>query len=207
MNLRNLFYVIRWHISLGTWFKDYIYFPMGGSRVDQQWKLYRNLFVVWILTGIWHGANWNYVFWGFVYFILISIEKALKLPERLKSSVLKAVYRVFTLMIVVLQWVIFNADSLKGGLTYLKHMFLSHGGSLANYRTLVLLQEYGLILTAGILFAMPVVPKLKEAAEVKNTRFSDVLQVPMAAALAVLFLIAVSFSIADQNNPFLYGNF
>lgn len=90
----------RWHISLGSWFRDYIYFPMGGSRVNSKLRLYFNLLVVWLLTGIWHGANWTFIFWGLAYFLLISFEKTVKLPERIKNKPLKQIYRVLCLLLI-----------------------------------------------------------------------------------------------------------
>ena len=74
----------RWHISLSTWFRDYVYFPMGGSRVDTIARHMRNLFVVWLLTGIWHGASWNFIAWGLVYFVILVLEKFVIKPESMK---------------------------------------------------------------------------------------------------------------------------
>ncbi|MDR2864906.1 MAG: MBOAT family protein [Spirochaetaceae bacterium] len=109
----------RWHISLGTWFRDYIYFPLGGSRVKTKQRLVLNLFVVWMLTGVWHGANWNFVFWGFFYFVLLAFEKLSALPEKLEHSFIGAqVYRVFTLFFVMFGWVFFRANGFKNAVKY-----------------------------------------------------------------------------------------
>lgn len=197
----------RWHISLGTWFKEYIYFPMGGSRVKSKIRLFFNLLVVWLCTGIWHGASWAFVFWGLAYFVVIAIEKATKMPERLKSNLAKIIYRVFCLMFINFQWVIFNSVSLKTGLNYIKHMFVSAGNELANIRTVVLLQQYGIFIVVAIIFSAPVISKIKELTEKKIKKFRFVVGAVEAIVLMLLFICAMSFVIAGQNNPFLYGNF
>lgn len=197
----------RWHITLGRWFRDYIYIPLGGSRSGAKWKVYFNLFVVWLLTGIWHGANFTFIFWGLTYFIAISIEKRLGLPDRFKSDISKTLYRIFTLVFIALEWVMFNSTDIKSGLSYIYHMFVSAGNGLSDVRTMVLLQEYGIILIAAVVFAAPVVPKIKEILSKHEGPLSKVADVCMACALAALFIFSISFVIAGQNNPFLYGNF
>ena len=196
----------RWHITLGSWFRDYVYIPLGGSRVTSKAKIYRNLFIVWLLTGIWHGARWTFVFWGLGYFIIISLEKAFSIPTRFKSKISRIVYRIFTLLFINFQWVLFNSSDMYNGLRYIKRMFISSGGELANRRTAILLQEYGIFIVAAILFATPVIPKLKSwlCQSKKRQQIGSVL---FSVLLSILFIYAVSFVIAGQNNPFLYGNF
>lgn len=97
----------RWHVSLGTWFRDYVYFPLGGSRVATKRRLVLNLFVVWFLTGIWHGANWTFMLWGVMYFVLITAEKLTNFPSKIKG-----LGHIYTLFFVLIGWVIFRADSL-----------------------------------------------------------------------------------------------
>lgn len=106
----------RWHITLGAWFRDYIYIPLGGSRVHSRARLYFNLFVVWILTGIWHGANWTFIFWGLGYFAAIAFEKTSGLPGKLKSKRSRTIYRFAVLAFINFQWVIFNSADLLTGL-------------------------------------------------------------------------------------------
>ena len=197
----------RWHISLGTWFKNYIYFPMGGSRVGSKARLYFNLFIVWLLTGIWHGANWTFIFWGLAYFVFIAFEKGLDIPNRFRTKAGRAFYHLFTLLIVNFQWVIFNSESLSKGLRYILYMFRPGGSPLASARVLVLLQEYGLLLLAALLFTVPVIPWLKAFAARRGKAIRYTTEALMALALILLFIFAVSFVIAGQNNPFLYGNF
>ena len=95
----------RWHISLGSWFRDYVYFPLGGSRVKNKDKIIRNLFIVWVLTGVWHGAEWTFIIWGFLNFIFIAIEKILIFD---KLNISKGVKHLYTLFIINLGWVLFR---------------------------------------------------------------------------------------------------
>lgn len=196
----------RWHISLGTWFKEYIYFPLGGSRVKSKVKLYINLLAVWFLTGIWHGANWNFIAWGLFYFVLIAFEKTTGLPKNFRTKVMKIVYRLLTLLFINFQWVLFNSTDLYSGLRYIKHMLISPANALADRRALILCNEYGICVLAGIILAMPVIPWLKEKAS-KNKTASRVVGVVCAVALCGMFLWALSFVVAGQNNPFMYANF
>ena len=196
----------RWHISLGTWFKEYIYFPLGGSRVNSKARLYFNLLVVWFLTGIWHGANWNFIAWGLFYFVLIAFEKTTGWPKNFKSRIAQIAYRILTLLFINFQWVLFNSADLHSGLRYIKHMLISPANALADKRALILFGEYGIFVVAGIIFAMPVIPWIKEKAS-KNKTASRVVDVVCAVALCVMFLWALSFVVAGQNNPFMYASF
>lgn len=197
----------RWHITLGAWFRDYIYIPLGGSRVNSRARLYFNLFVVWILTGIWHGANWTFIFWGVGYFAAIAFEKTFGLPEKLTSKWSRALYRIAALAFINFQWVIFNSVNLITGLRYIKHMLIGYGYELANARTWILLKEYGVVLAFAILFAVPIIPRLKEYIASKGERKDRIAKAIMALVMVLLFICALSFVIAGQNNPFLYGNF
>lgn len=197
----------RWHISLGTWFRDYIYIPLGGSRVNSRTRLYFNLFVVWMLTGIWHGANWTFVFWGLGYFAAIAFEKACGLPDKLKSKWSRILYRIAVLAFINFQWVIFNSADLFTGLRYIQHMLIGYGYEFANTRTLVLIKEYGIVIALSILFATPVIPKLKEYMAAKGERAYRIAGMFMGLTMIALFICSLSFVIAGQNNPFLYGNF
>ena len=105
----------RWHISLGTWFRDYVYFPLGGSRVSSKKRLVFNLFVVWSLTGLWHGANWTFIVWGLMYFVLITLEKLTKFDRKLGWF-----GHVYTMLFVILGWVLFRADNISYGIGYIK---------------------------------------------------------------------------------------
>ncbi|MBQ5312118.1 MAG: MBOAT family protein, partial [Oscillospiraceae bacterium] len=111
----------RWHISLGTWFRDYVYFPLGGSRVSSKLRLVMNLFVVWMLTGIWHGASWNFVAWGLMYFVLITFEKLTGISKGTKR--IPSVFcRIPTLLFVLLGWVLFRANGLHNAMDFFVSM-------------------------------------------------------------------------------------
>ena len=103
----------RWHISLGSWFRDYVYIPLGGSRVKTKVRLIGNLFVVWTLTGIWHGANWTFLLWGLWYFLLLTFEKMTGIPQNLQKKSGKILYYIFTILCVIWGWVLFRADSVQ----------------------------------------------------------------------------------------------
>lgn len=196
----------RWHITLGTWFRDYVYIPLGGSRVDSPIRLYFNLFVVWMLTGIWHGSKGTFLFWGFGYFVAIAIEKTFGIPDKWNSRWSKGIYRILVLTFINFQWVIFNSRDLFTGLRYIKHMFVGYGNELADHRTLILLKEYGIIIVFAIIFTMPVVPYVREHVLSKWDK-KQVSGVITGLMMGILFVIALSFVVAGQNNPFLYGNF
>jgi alginate O-acetyltransferase complex protein AlgI len=153
----------RWHISLGTWFRDYVYFPLGGSRVKTTARLLLNLSVVWILTGIWHGASWNFVFWGFFYFVILTLEKLLKIPQRIKKLKIRHLYRTATLLAVMTGWVFFRAPGLKAGMRYLVSMLIPLKDGAVNIRegvvnsaTLLNLRSYWWVILIGIICSLPV---------------------------------------------------
>lgn len=196
----------RWHISLSQWFRDYVYIPLGGSRSEHRGRVYFNLFVVWLLTGIWHGASWNFVVWGLGYFVLIAFERMTKLPERFSTTFGKSIYRVFTLLFINFQWVIFRSDNLRNGLIFIKKMFICERNPLVDYRTRFLIKDYFGFILFAILLCFPIVPWVGQKLE--NRKYAKlVYEVLLAVLVCALFLWAVSFVVAGQNNPFAYANF
>ncbi|SCZ81255.1 MBOAT family O-acyltransferase [Pseudobutyrivibrio xylanivorans] len=196
----------RWHISLSEWFRDYIYIPLGGSRNKHKILVYFNLFVVWVLTGIWHGAAWNFIWWGLGYFVLISFERLTGLPERFSTILGKVLYRIFTLLFINFQWVMFNSKDINTGLDFIKHMIVYQNNELANLRAIFLLKDYLFFILIAIVFCFPVVPWVKNTLvekEVASKTF-DILE---NTIIFISFLWAISFIIAGQNNPFAYANF
>ena len=196
----------RWHISLGQWFRDYIYIPMGGSRTKRKWKLYYNLLTVWILTGIWHGASWNFIIWGLLYFIVISIEKALSLQNIIKSKTAKTIYRVFTLLFINFQWVIFNSENLTSALKYIYYMIIYHANELTDKRTIILLKDYGFVFVMAILLSFPIIPHIEGKLKNKKGLFYFY-EIVKTIIIMVLFVWSVSLIITGQYNPFVYVNF
>jgi len=187
----------RWHISLSSWFRDYVYIPLGGNRVGR-FKQYRNLLVVWLLTGIWHGANWNYVLWGLYYAVLLMVEKAFlgrwiqKLPAILQHT--------YTLILVLIGWVIFAIEDLGLMLKWLQTMFA--GGVWIDHQAIFYLKNYASCLLIGIAASFPWWRGLLEKAKT-----SKVLQVGQAVLWICLFGMCLAFLVSDTYNPFLYFRF
>ena len=189
----------RWHISLSTWFRDYVYFPLGGSRVDSRAKHIRNLFVVWLLTGIWHGANWTFLAWGLFYFVLLVLEKYGGLG---RGWPVWAKW-LFTFLMVNFAWVLFRADSLAAAGQYLQAMFGLGAGGWDDL-TALYLRENWTVLAASVLFAGPLAPRLRDWAAKKD---SPLLDAGYAVLAAAVFLVSAAFLIKGTYNPFIYFNF
>lgn len=202
----------RWHISLSTWFRDYVYIPLGGSRSLAKSRQLCNLFVVWLLTGIWHGANWTFLLWGIFYFFLLVFEKLTGLPDKLTGKPGKVLYRAGTLLAVMFGWVIFRSDSLSAAAVYFRSLFLLNHNAFADTQTIFYWNETRFYLLAAILLSMPVFTGLKQLAAKQLS--ARLLQLGRNAAAVVkpvfyicLFLYALSFLIIDFYNPFIYFNF
>ena len=194
----------RWHISLGRWFRDYIYFPLGGSRVNKA-KLLRNLFAVWLFTGIWHGAAWQFIVWGLGYGVLVAFEKLSGLPGRLRTRAGKGLYALLTLLIVNAGWVLFGAESFAGALTQLGAMLgirAAAPSALAGF----LFRESWVFLAAGILFSTPLASR--SLAKLRAGREDKPLLILGETALYLLLLVlCVSYLAMGSHNPFIYFNF
>ena len=189
----------RWHISLATWFRDYVYFPLGGSRVDTKAKMIRNMFVVWLFTGIWHGANWTYLAWGLINFAMLMLEKFGGLGKRWPLFF----KWLFTFMVFLLTCVFFRAESIMAALQYFKAMF-GFGAGLGDGLTVLYLTECWLPLLAAVVFSAPGVPKVRAWADKHNCVLLDV---GYALLIAGVFLVSASFIIKGTYNPFIYFNF
>lgn len=195
----------RWHITLSEWFRDYVYIPLGGSRNKKKLKVYFNLFVVWLLTGIWHGAAWSFIFWGLGYYVAIALERMLNLPGRLKKP-WSVLYRIPVLLFINFQWVLFNSPDLKFGLRYIKRMIIPCANELRNRRTLFLIKDYCFFIIIAIILCTPVVPKLADKLK-KKRAFSLLFDGLISLIVLGAFIWAISFVVAGQNNPFAYANF
>ena len=192
----------RWHISLSTWFRDYVYFPLGGSRVDQRWKHIRNLFVVWLLTGIWHGAAWTFLLWGLYYFPLLLLEKFCGLgrgwPDWSRW--------LFTFFLVNLGWVFFRAEQLSVALPYLRAMFTPAAGVWDGYASLFLTDNLPILL-AAVLGCAPVLPWLGKRTARWTGGAALARDLCCSSALLLLLVISASFIVKGTYNPFIYSNF
>lgn len=196
----------RWHISLSRWFRDYVYIPLGGSRVSVPRHIF-NLFVVWLLTGLWHGANETFLVWGLVYFVLLVFEKYVAKPWARPRS-FRIFWRIFTIVAVMYEWVMFRAVDVAQGV----HYWLALSGFYTRAvgprwpNNVRLLREYGIYLALGILFSFPIGKVLRKAVSAKP-KLSKVCDVLVPVGYAAVFLIAVSFLILGAHNPFIYFNF
>ena len=202
----------RWHISLGTWFRDYVYIPLGGSRVESGGRLIFNLFVVWSLTGFWHGASWTFICWGLLYFVSISLEKITDF-EHLGAGITAAAAakHVYTMLLVVFGWVLFRAETIGAAAGYLKTMLFLNGAQFLDGNTVVFLAENKVFLVLGILFSMPVSKAFSKWFEGKKNAGNPILTgtatVVYPSVMLLLFLIAMSYIVKGSYNPFIYFNF
>lgn len=179
----------RWHISLSTWFRDYVYIPLGGNRVGKPRWIF-NLFVVWALTGLWHGANWTFVLWGLFYFVLLLLEKLTGFAEKLG-----AFSHVYTLVMVLIAWVLFRSESVGAAGTYLASMFGFGATGLVDALAGFYLANGKWILLAGVGLSMPVFPWLKKKLEASH----PALWAGMEAALLVgIFVLSLIVTIASR---------
>lgn len=187
----------RWHITLGDWFKSYVYFPLGGSRGSTAATI-RNTLIVWLLTGLWHGASWNFILWGLYYGVLIILEKFVfrRLLERTPS----ALRHILTILAVVFGWVIFEITSPASELEFVKAM-LGFGGSFANSFTLNALHNYAVTFIAAIAISTGI--PLKICKKLPEKRADTLSLVGEAAGMTACIACLVD----SGYNPFLYFNF
>ena len=193
----------RWHISLSSWFKEYVYIPLGGNRCKIA-KQIRNILVVWMLTGIWHGANWNYVLWGCYYGALLLIEKLVlkKVLNRLPGII----QRIYTMFFVVFGWIIFKCEDMAYGISYLKAMFGGFGQGLWNNETLYLLGNYAVLFVLAIL-GSTMLPKKAAGVVLGGRKRTWAENVIYIAFYAVIFFVSVAYLVDATYNPFLYFRF
>ena len=189
----------RWHISLSSWFRDYVYIPLGGSRRSAG-KTVFNLLIVWVLTGMWHGSTVCFLPWGLGHFLLLVLEKYLIRPDRFASRTGRFFYRLFTLFCINLLWIFFQADSPSHLLQIIKEMFGAGSLAFAGPQTVFLLRNTGIFLAIGLVLASPLVRRIREPHTETARRILAVIR--FAAVL-----LAVSYVIRGAYNPFVYQIF
>lgn len=192
----------RWHISLGSWFRDYVYIPLGGNRRGRGRQLF-NIFIVWALTGLWHGAAWNFVLWGLIFAVLLMIEKLWLLKYLEKSRILS---RVYVLFFVMVSFVLFNGQDLAQAFSDIGGLFAIGGVPLVSTQALYCLRSYGITLAAAAVGAVPAGKLAADAVSRKKAggKLLNFLEPMMLLAL----LLAVTGYLADGSfNPFLYFRF
>ncbi|MFJ7935364.1 MBOAT family O-acyltransferase [Sporosarcina sp. NPDC096371] len=191
----------RWHMTLGTWFRDYVYIPLGGSRKGK-FRLYLNLFIVWGLTGLWHGAAWNFVAWGLYFGVVIAIEKAglLVLLEKMHPIF----QHVYAFIIVMISWTLFVFEDLSMSLTYLKIMFGFSGQILVNERFMYDMYTNAVLFLLALLGMVPIWKMLRT----KLTRGHKLIDEIVIPVFCLLILVLSTAYLADDSyNPFLYFRF
>ena len=193
----------RWHMSLSSWFRDYVYIPLGGNRKGTI-ILVRNIFIVWALTGIWHGANWTFVIWGLMFGIMLIIEK-LFLTKHLEKmpSILQRIYVLFTVMI---SFIIFNANSIGEAWNNIIGLFGANGESLINASTVYYLKSYLVVLVIAIIGSTPLLKNIIEKLKTK-TNANKIINLLEPIAMASILIIVTAYLLDNSYNPFLYFRF
>lgn len=192
----------RWHMSLGSWFRDYVYIPLGGNRVSKaRWFL--NIFIVWLLTGFWHGSAWNFIVWGLFFAVLLVIEKLWLLKLLKKSKVWSHIYVLF---FVVISFVIFNAADMKEVFQYIGGMFGAGGIPFISDEWSYYLRSYAVVLIVAIIGATPLLKKLVLSIK-KKPAGEKVMNVLEPVVMVVLLLMMTAFLVDGSFNPFLYFRF
>ena len=193
----------RWHMTLSSWFRDYVYIPLGGNRRGLPRQLC-NILIVWTLTGLWHGANWTFAAWGMYFALLLTLEKLflLRVLERLP----RAVGRIYTLLAVLLSFVLFQSERFSAALALLSEMFGAAGTALQSSAAVYALRSYGLLLLMGCIGATPLPKKL--AARLGARRWgAGALRALTPAVLLLLLLLCTAYLADGSFNPFLYFRF
>ncbi len=192
----------RWHMSLGSWFRDYVYIPMGGNRVAPA-RRYLNILVVWMLTGLWHGADWNFVLWGLFFAVFLILEKGFLLKPLQKLPVLSHLY---TLLLVAVSFVIFDSAGLSEAAAHLGRMFGAGGVPLATGETLYYLGSYAVTFIIAIIGATPYPTRWMNRLS-EGPKTGRVLAVAAPVALMALLAVVTAYLVDGSFNPFLYFRF
>lgn len=189
----------RWHMSLSSWFRDYVYIPLGGNRVGPL-RQALNLLIVWGLTGLWHGANWTFLVWGLYYFVFLLVEKFTGLDKRLGL-----LSHPYTLVVVLIGWTIFRAESLPRAAEYLGYMFGRGDGLIDGIFRYYLLNGRWVLL-AGVIGSLPVLPYIKKRFEA-HSGLTAAMDITRTAMTALVFALSLLVCVKSTYNPFIYFNF
>lgn len=192
----------RWHMSLGSWFRDYVYIPLGGNRVSKPRWLF-NILVVWFLTGFWHGASWNFIVWGLYFAVILMLEKLWLLPVLEKSGPFKHIYVLF---LVIISFVIFNAADMSEAFAYIGGMFGAGEIPLISPEAVYYLRSNLFVILIAVLGAMPLCKIL--FGKLEQTKVGGmIVAVLEPVALIILMLLCTAFLVDGSFNPFLYFRF
>jgi alginate O-acetyltransferase complex protein AlgI len=193
----------RWHISLGTWFRDYVYIPMGGNRVTRP-KWIRNIIVVWFLTGFWHGAEWNFIIWGLYFAVFLVMEKYFL--KRILDRLPHLIGHIYVIFFIIISFVIFNANGMGEVRDNLMGMIGLLNVPLYNIETIYYLKSYGMVFAIAFIASTPLADFIiKKLISYKiGQRLVDILQ---PVILIILLLIITGYLVDGSFNPFLYFRF
>ena len=192
----------RWHMTLSSWFRDYVYIPLGGNKKGVL-KQIRNILIVWSLTGLWHGASWNFIVWGLYFGILLILEKFIL--KKYFSNVPKFIKGIYTLFLVMISFVIFQGDNLSSAFNIIKGLFGLNGELFINNVTLYYLKGYVLFIVLGVIGATNYVKNL--VIKISNGKGKKIINILEPIYLLILLIIVTMYLIDSSYNPFLYFRF
>lgn len=189
----------RWHMSLGTWFKDYVYIPLGGNKVSKK-RLVFNLFIVWSLTGLWHGANWTFIAWGLMYFVLITIEKITNFEK--KTQKLRVISHIYALFFIIIGWILFRSNNISQAIAYIGSLFGLRNNTFIDNVAFIYFKEFWVYFILGIILCIPLAQKM-------YSRLKKYKTFQIGVAIVIMMILFISISYINQNvyNPFIYFNF
>ncbi len=192
----------RWHMTLSSWFRDYVYIPLGGNKKGVL-KQIRNILIVWSLTGLWHGASWNFIVWGLYFGILLILEKFIL--KKYFSNVPKFIKCIYTLFLVMISFVIFQGDRLSSAFNIIKGLFGLNGELFINNVTLYYLKGYVLFIVLGVIGSTNYVKNL--VIKISNGKGKKIINILEPIYLLILLIIVTMYLIDSSYNPFLYFRF
>ena len=196
----------RWHMSLGNWFRDYVYIPLGGNRVNRK-RLYINLFIIWFLTGLWHGSNWNFIVWGLYFGIIISVEKAVLLKVLKKIPIF--FQHIYAILIVVIGWVLFVFGDFSQGLLYLRIMFGFENNILIDSQSIYYLYTNIILFVIVTIGATTLIKRFKEelVKYCDNRKLTNLKIVAVNGIYLIIIVFSTAYLVDSTFNPFLYFRF
>ena len=186
----------RWHISLSQWFRDYVYIPLGGSRCEKKRILF-NLFAVWSLTGFWHGASWNFIFWGLYYFVFLVLERS-PFGKVLEKSP-NIIQHIYTILVFLVGWVFFRETGLEEALVYIQNLFTTNESVWVDF-IYIIDEKFIFCILIGILFSTPIIPFVKK-------KINPKIEVVFTGITYITFIVAIAFLLGVGFSPFLYFRF
>ena len=190
-------------MTLGSWFRDYVYIPLGGNRVSKL-KWIRNIFVVWFLTGFWHGAGWNFIAWGLMFAVLLLVEKLFLLKYLEKIPAIFS--RIYVIFFILLSWVVFDASTLTEAISRIGVLFGANNTPLVTADTLYYIRNYAGVIILGLIGSTPLIKNLVLKFKSKDIG-NKIINLVEPIALVALLILSTSYLIDGSFNPFLYFRF